>query len=57
MIFVCNNCREVIPELNTPGDDVNKNFMCPKCAKEFKETLNKVRKKILDSFNSFISSN
>lgn len=39
MIYVCNTCGKTIPELNTPGDEVNKDFICPKCSKEVDNLL------------------
>ena len=51
MIFVCMNCRKIIPELNTPGDEVNKNFLCPKCAKEVQELLKDQRDALTEFLN------
>ena len=48
MIFVCMNCRKLIPELNTPGDEVNKNFLCPKCAKAVNDDLKKHKDALVD---------
>jgi len=52
MIYVCCNCRKVITELNTPGDEVNRNFLCPGCAKEVNENLKKHR----DALHDFLES-
>ena len=44
MIWKCNVCHEEIEALRTPGDEINNNFICPRCAKGVRETLNKAKK-------------
>lgn len=51
MIYVCNHCRKVIPELNTPGDEVNNNFLCPKCAKDVQDLLEDQRDALTEFLN------
>jgi len=53
MIFKCNLCGELMPYLNTPGDEINSNLICPRCANNIKKTLEIVKKKILDAFRHF----
>ena len=44
MIYVCNHCGLPINELRTLGDDVNKDLICPKCAKEIEDLLKNAKK-------------
>lgn len=53
MIYKCNLCGKLMHELNTPGDEINSNFICPPCANDIKKTLAKVKQKILDAFGGF----
>ena len=43
MIYVCNNCGRLINELNTPGDEVNKDLVCPECSKDLQELLKRAK--------------
>ena len=49
MIFKCNLCSEEMHYLNTPGDEINNNLVCPRCANNIKETLKKIKQKLLDA--------
>ena len=53
MIYVCMNCRKIIPELNTPGDEVNKNFLCPGCAKDVQDSLKRQKEALAEFIHSF----
>jgi len=44
MIFKCNLCGKPLYELNTPGDEINDNLICPQCAKEIKQALDQIKK-------------
>ena len=57
MIYKCNMCHDEIEHLRTDGDEINDNFICPGCAEEIKETLKKVKKKILADRYTFINPN
>jgi len=52
MIYVCNHCETEILELRTPGDEMNRNFLCPPCAKVVKEDLKKHQDALHDFLNS-----
>jgi len=55
MIFECNLCGKPMHELNTPGDEINDNLICPKCAKEIKQALDQI-KKIKTSIHDLIAN-
>jgi len=44
MIFECNLCGKPMHELNTPGDEINDNLICLKCAKRIKEAIDRIKK-------------
>lgn len=39
MIFMCTICGKRIRELETPGEGVNTDLICPACAKEIDNLL------------------
>lgn len=53
MKFICNLCEKPMDYLNTPGDEINDNLMCPSCADRIRDALKKTKQKILDAFGSF----
>ena len=55
MIFKCAWCKELMPFLNTPGDEINDSLICPECCKHIKEILKKA-KKLKVSLINFIAN-
>lgn len=53
MKYFCNHCFSEIPELQTPGEEINTDFTCPKCAKEMDNLLRSARE-IQRSLQSYI---
>lgn len=53
MIFICNHCGKGINQLNTPGDEVNKDLICPKCSQDLQNLIKKAKEiqaALLDHF-------
>ena len=44
MIFNCNLCGDKMDNLTTPGDEINDNLICPKCAKQIMEAIHRIKK-------------
>ena len=55
MIFKCAYCRDLMPFLNTPGDEINDSLICPDCAKDVKKTLDQL-KKLRQNIHDLIAS-
>jgi hypothetical protein len=49
MIYCCNLCNEQIENLRTPGDEINDNLMCPNCAEDIRQQLEKTKRMILEA--------
>lgn len=57
MIFYCADCKKEILNIKTPGNEINRSFICPACAEHLKRDITKQALQLKKRIHEFYHSN